>query len=201
MFFRQLHDQTTQALSYVLGDTESSEAAVVDPQSGDAQLVLALLEDAGLVLRYVLRTHTHHGIVTQIPLPARVVGGTLHQSPACESSRLALGNDAIHILATPGHTTHCLSFLWHDRLFCGDALAVRECHQEPYAADPEQLWDSVTRVMLRLPGETLLFGAHAVQGRMVSNVHEQRLHNDLFSQPSRDACLTRLMTMRGEAFY
>jgi glyoxylase-like metal-dependent hydrolase (beta-lactamase superfamily II) len=195
-------------LSYVIGNLRTHDAAVIDPQPDDVQLIQALLDDAGLSLHHVLYTHMHDvldagSVKASWPGAPQlsVLGGPLLQSVSRPGSPqcLPFGDGAIHVLPTPGHTSGCLSYLWHDRLFCGDALAVCECHRQPYAVDPARLWDSVTREILRLPGETLLFGAHAAAGRMVSNVHEQRLLNEMFSNASRDACLTWLMTMRGEA--
>ena len=76
------------------------------------------------------------------------------------------------MLATPGHTAGCLSFLWRDRLFCGGLLAVDACPVQPRPARPEALWDSVMREVFTLPAETLLFGGHALRSRTVSNVLE-----------------------------
>jgi hypothetical protein len=56
---------------------------------------------------------------------------------------------------------------------------------------PEALWDSATRQVFTLPGETLLFCGHAAQGRAVSNVLEQRRWHPWLGGTTRDEFLAR----------
>ena len=112
------------------------------------------------------------------------------QLPA-DGELLPFGNEHLRVLATPGHTRHCLSFLWRDRLFCGGLLAVDACPHQPCPADPAALWDSVTRRVFTLADETLLFSGHEQRARAVSTVLEQRRWHPHFAQGSRDAFLAR----------
>jgi glyoxylase-like metal-dependent hydrolase (beta-lactamase superfamily II) len=98
----------------------------------------------------------------------------------------------LRVLATPGHTAGCLSYLWRDRLFCGGVLAVDACPFQPRPALPEALWDSVTRCIFDLPDETLLLAGHAQNARTVSTVHEARLAHPWFARASRDEFLARV---------
>lgn len=96
------------------------------------------------------------------------------------------------MLGAPGHTSGCLSFLWRDRLFCGDLLSVDTCPFQPRPALPEALWNSAMRRVFTLPGETLLFSGHATRGRSVSNVFEQRRWHPWFGGATRDGFLARV---------
>ena len=98
----------------------------------------------------------------------------------------------LRLLATPGHTAGCLSFLWRDRLFCGGLLAVDACPFQPRPAQPEAMWNSVTREVFTLPGETLIFRGHAIRSRSVSNVLEERRWHPWFAGASRDEFLARV---------
>jgi len=135
-----------------------------------------MLDEHRLHLQWVLRTHEHD---SRMPGEAETLQ-TLsapriaHQVPSSNAGLLAFGNEHLRVIATPGHTSGCLSFLWHDRLFCGDLLAVDVCPYQPRPALPEALWDSVTHKVFTLPAETLLISGHAQRARSVSNVLEQR---------------------------
>ena len=118
---------------------------------------------------------------------------------ACETSALMFGNELLRVMSTPGHTEGCVSYLWRDRLFCGDLLTVDACPHQPRPALPEALWDSATRHVFTLPGETLLFYGHAKQGRVVSNVLEQRRWHPWLGNTTRDEFLARVRTPKNEA--
>lgn len=109
------------------------------------------------------------------------------------------GNELLRVMPTPGHTEGCVSYLWRDRLFCGDLLTVDACPHQPRPALPEALWDSATRHVFTLPGENLLFYGHAQQGRVVSNVLEQRRWHPWFGNTTRDEFLARVRSPKIEA--
>lgn len=108
---------------------------------------------------------------------------------------LVFGHEHLRVLATPGHTAGCLSFLWRDRLFCGGLLAVDACPFQPRPALPQALWDSVTQQVFTLPSETLLFCGHTRQSRAVSTVLEQRRWHPWFGAAGRDEFLARVASL------
>ena len=194
MYFRILHDEAGDAMSYLLADLDAGVAVMIDPRSADMATLLAMLDEHRLQLQWVLRTHEH-----DIHLPGeaealQALGAPRieHQVPPVNDGLLAFGNEHLRVIATPGHTPGCLSFLWRDRLFCGDLLAVDACPYQRRPALPESLWNSVTQKVFTLPAETLLFSGHAHRARSVSNVLEQRRWHPWFAGASRDEFLSRL---------
>lgn len=203
MYFRILHDETTGELSYLLADADAREAVLVDPRGRDLPVLQSLLAERELRLRWVLRTHHHDQLMPQEPallarLGAPIVqgdGGTGVQR-AVSGDLLPFGSEIASVLATPGHTTGCLSFVWRDRLFCGGLMAVDACPHQPWPAAPEALWDSVRQQVFTLPDETLLFAGHVPRARAVSTVLEQRRWHPFFAGLSRDEFLTRVSRNR-----
>lgn len=198
-----LYDEPAGALSYLLADADAGEAVLIDPRGQDVAVLLALLAERELQLRWVLRTHQHDRQHPQEPrllarLGAPLVQGTsgAGRHATGEGAVLTFGHEYIRVLATPGHTPDCLSFAWRDRLFCGDLLAVTGCGQQKVPAAPKALWDSVTQKVFTLPDETLLFAAHAEQAHAVSTVLEQRRSHPLFSGLSRDEFLARMADLQ-----
>lgn len=193
MYFRMLPDEVSGAVSYLLADLDAREAVLVDPRAVDLPVLLAMLAEQRLALRWVLRTHEHDG---QLPRRERLVPDALgvpqvvHRVPAAPV--LGFGSERVEVRATPGHTTGCLSFLWRDRLFCGDLLNVDACPFRRRPASPEAMWDSVMQQVFTLPDETLLFAAHALRGRVVGMVHEARRWHPWFGGVGRDEFLARV---------
>ena len=198
MLFRILHDERSGDLTYLLADLDAREAVLVDPRRRDLAVLAAFLAEQDLRLCQLLRTHEHDALFpgefdALVRLGAPIVQGAPRagaQLPA-DGELLPFGNEHLRVLATPGHTRHCLSFLWRDRLFCGGLLAVDACPHQPCPADPAALWDSVTRRVFTLADETLLFSGHEQRARAVSTVLEQRRWHPHFAQGSRDAFLAR----------
>ena len=202
MLFRILHDERSGDLTYLLADLDAREAVLVDPRRRDLAVLAALLAEQDLRLCQVLRTHEHDALFpgefdALVRLGAPIVQGAPRagaQLPA-DGELLPFGNEHLRVLATPGHTRHCLSFLWRDRLFCGGLLAVDACPHQPCPADPAALWDSVTRRVFTLADETLLFSGHEQRARAVSTVLEQRRWHPFFAGLSRDEFLARVAAL------
>ena len=202
MYFRILHDESTGEVSYLLADAEAREAVLVDPRGRDLPLLQSLLAERELRLRWVLRTHQHDTLMPDEPdLLARLGAPVVQGQPApgvqtvAHGDMLAVGNEVIGVLATPGHTASCLSFAWRDRLFCGGLLAVDACPYQPMPASAMALWDSVRQQVFTLPDETLLFAGHGRRARAVSMVMEQRRWHPLFAGLSRDEFLARVAAL------
>jgi sulfur dioxygenase len=198
MYFRQFVSRETSALTYLLADPRNRDAVVIDPQPRQDELILSLLAERELRLTLVLRTHLHQHESSDCDELCRHTGAELVVGALarCDSARrkvkhgdtLVFGDEVLRVLATPGHTPGSVSYLWRDRLFCGDALAIRACVA---ADDPESdlghIYDSVTRQLFLLPDETLVFPGHEVDGRTVSTIAEERQRNPYFAGRSRDA--------------
>lgn len=199
MYFRILHDEATGELTYLLADADACEAVLVDPRGRDLPVLLALLAERNLRLRWVLRTHQHDALMPLEPELLASLGAPLVQGQGGsevyrvgDSDVLLFGHELIRVLATPGHTSGCLSFAWRDRLFCGGLLAVDACPHQPRPAAPEALWDSVKQCVFTLPDETLLFVGQERRVRAVSTVLEQRRWHPFFAGLSRDEFLARV---------
>ena len=199
MYFRILHDPASGELSYLLADLDAREAVLVDPRGADLPVLLALLAERELRLRWVLRTHHHDHLHPQEPVWLARLGAPLVQGQAGAGARLGVDGDAlpfgselVRVLATPGHTGFCLSYAWRDRLFCGGLLAVEACPHQPRPAAAPALWDSVTARVFTLPDETLLFASQVGSGRAVSTVLEQRRWHPFFAGRSRDEFLAQV---------
>jgi glyoxylase-like metal-dependent hydrolase (beta-lactamase superfamily II) len=205
MYFRILHDEAGGELSYLLADTVTREAVLIDPNGRDVPLLSALLAERELRLRWVLRTHQHDHLKPQeskllAGLGAPMAQGALQAGAhfAADGDVLDFGHELIRVMATPGHTEACLSFAWRDRVFCGGLLAVEACREQPTPAAPEDLWDSVTQRIFTLPDETLLFSGHDRRARTVTTVMEQRRWHPLFAGVSRDEYLARVADLAAQ---
>lgn len=213
MYFHPLQSTDSSQIGYLLADLDEQEAVVIDPPPRQSELILALLTERSLRLCHVMRTHVHQMDAADCsPLcdrtSAQLVVGEAAVMPAqCQvdtlrakhGTRLVFGNEVVRVLSTPGHTPGCLSYLWRDRLLCGDAFDVDSCGAGGSEADPGMLFDTLTRRLFTLPEQTLVFPAHPIKGRHVATLGELRARYAPRLQQSRDGFITDMIQRRKRA--
>lgn len=205
MVFRQIRNAPTGAYSYVLGDRNNRSGVVLDPVEESQDVLLALLDDLALDLRLILLTHAHSTVVrSAVSLRSRT-GGTIIAGLDCKypeadlrvahGTHLTFGDEAVHVIGTPGNTRCSLCYRWRDRLFTGNTLLIGSCGNTSVPCeDPGSLFDSVTDRLFALSPETLIYPGWNANGRTVSTISEEKTSHPCFSNRSRDSFVT-LMSM------
>jgi len=182
MLFRQVIHEDLGCASYLVGDTASGVAAVVDPQWDiDPYLHLARLH--GVRIEHVLETHNHADHVSGHGRLARATGATIHvhelagaeypHEPFSDGWSLGLGEGAtIEAIHTPGHRPEHTSFLLRDAkrgddpwaALTGDCLFVGDVARPDLAVEPRagaaEIFRSLHERLLTLPEETEVWPGH-----------------------------------------
>lgn len=204
MYFRILEEEQTGLVSYFLADLDACEAVMIDPRLPDVYLIQAMLAEHRLKLRAVVMTHSHAADdgerdALTAALSTALSTPVLQGEQLLDGALIDFGGEHVRVLATAGHTRHCRSFLWRDRLFCGGVLSAQACPHGPAVQQPQAMWDSVMRKVFTLQPETLLFSAHAGATGAVSNVMTQRRHHPWFGGRSRDEFLSCIAGLTSNA--
>ena len=200
--FRQISDTKSCSFAYLLADMDKREAVLIDPVNEQTTLYLALLDELQVRLSYILLTHVHASPTAvaeklRSSSGARLAAGT--QSGLNgeglflrDGEHIVFGDELLRAWSTPGHTRACISYLWRDRVFSGDALLIGDCGATDAAdSDAGMLFDSLTRRLLTLPDETLVYPAHDFCGRRVSCIGEARENNPKLTGITRDEFILR----------
>ena len=195
MIFRQLFDQDTWTYTYLIGDPETGEAALVDPVLEQVERDLKLVRELGLTLKFCLETHVHADHITGtgqlrertgclgvVPSGAKVVCGDRGLD---HGETLRLGSISIQGIQTLGHTDSHMSYLVAgERVLTGDALFIRGCGRtDLQSGDPGLLYDHVTQRLLSLPESTWVYPGHDYRGHQVSTIGEEKRFNPRFIDP------------------
>ncbi len=197
MIFEQLFDEDSCTYTYLLADGATREAVLIDPVLERVDEYLALLEKRGLTLAYALDTHVHADHVTGAGALRRRTGCntglSVHAGVGCadlmlrEGAIIHVGDIAIRVLETPGHTPTCLSYVVDGNVFTGDALLIGKCGRTDFqGGDAGQLYDSITGKLFALPDDTIVWPGHDYEGRTRSTIGEEKRNNPRL-QLDRDA--------------
>lgn len=199
---------------YAVGDREAGEALLVDP-AYDVDGLLDLLEADGMKCSGVLATHYHpdhvggqmmgfdiEGIsrlLERVSAPVHVqaaevsyvehvtgVGGD-HLVAHDSGARVRVGAVEIELIHTPGHTPGSQCFLVEDRLIAGDTLFLEGCGRTDLpGSDPEQMYESLTSRLARVPDEAVLYPGHRYSLESSATMGVTRERNAVFRIPGRD---------------
>lgn len=197
MLFKQLLDQESYTLTYLIACPISKEAVFIDPVNTQMAVYLDLLKQHDLTLKYSLETHVHADHFTASGQLRQQLGAKTAVSLLCGARSADIQiqdgdvfkfaeNEIIKVITTPGHTAGSVSFLWHDRIFTGDALFIDGCGRTDFqGGDPGVLYDSITQRVFTLADETLIYPGHDYKGRWVSSVIQERTSNARFAGKNR----------------
>ena len=177
---------------YLVTHVPSRELAVVDPGDDADSIIRAVLE-SGARLRHILLTHAHHdhvgavaalcrrfGLVCDIhkddarllrhaPMYALLFAHKQIEAPTPlrlfqDQPDLQLGERSIQVIHTPGHTFGSVCYDFGGFVFTGDTL-LYQCvgRTDLPGSDAKTLAASVSRLVDRLPGDTVIFPGHGRQ--------------------------------------
>lgn len=173
---------------YVIEDTQSKRAAVVDP-AWEPTEILDLVKQRGLTITDILLTHSHHDHINAVDNILHEYDAEMHLTHAEAEhwgqagthpnlhhggDHINLGNTDIELLHTPGHTPGSACYKVQDQLITGDTMFVFGCGRCDMAGgDPNQMFDTLNRIKNELPATTQILPGHNYAVKESVSLQEQ----------------------------
>lgn len=187
--------------SYLLFCPDSRRGLAVDP-SLEPQRLLDAIEKHAVRLDWLVNTHGHRDHVAGNGLILQATGATLAAHPQAgprpdralaEGDRLMVGEVAVEILQTPGHTPADITLHAPGALLTGDTLFVTKVGRaDMQGSDPAALYASLRR-LAAFPGDTLVFPGHDYGPRPWSTIAYELQHNPYLRCSDLDSFLALRM--------
>ena len=192
LIFKQLFERESCTYTYLIADSKTKEAAIIDAVDIMIERDTALLKELELDLKFIIETHIHADHITSAcPLKkfypeARIVMGMENvDAEACsdimasEGHILNIGKYEITAIETPGHTLGCMSYLVENKVLTGDALFIRSTGRCDFqGGSAESLYESIQK-LYKLPDSTEVYPAHDYNGLSVSTIGEEKKFNSM----------------------
>ena len=191
---------------YAFGDRETGDAVLVDPAYRPAELI-DLVEADGMHVSAVFATHYHAdhvggnlggrteiaGIVDlleRVDVPIHVQAdevewvtkrtGVGQDSLVAHDAGdvVAVGDFAVSLIHTPGHTPGSQCLLVNGRLISGDTLFLDGCGRTDLpGSDPQEMYRTLTQRLADVSDDTVLFPGHLYSADPSAPMGDVRQHN------------------------
>ncbi|MFN8158859.1 MAG: MBL fold metallo-hydrolase [Candidatus Nanopelagicales bacterium] len=201
MYFAQHYLDCLSHASYLVGDTTTGQAVVVDPRR-DISEYLADAQEHGLSIVGVINTHFHADFLAGHLELAAATGAWIGYGqvaeklaeyeirPLHDGERIELGDVVLQIMETPGHTPESISVLVFEHaddevaygVLTGDALFIGDVGRPDLLASigvtadelGKQLYDSIQHKLMGLPDAVRVFPAHGAGSACGKNLSTER---------------------------
>jgi glyoxylase-like metal-dependent hydrolase (beta-lactamase superfamily II)/rhodanese-related sulfurtransferase len=193
--------------AYLIEDSGTREAALIDPRADRVAAYLRELEERGLRLRFVIETHTHADHLSGAAELRARTGAEILLSERAKSEvatrrlrdgdRLTLGSHTIEVIASPGHTDDSVSLLVNGAILTGDALLIGGAGRTDFQnGSPEALYETLHRRFALLSGDLVVYPGHDYAGRTHSSLAQERQTNPLLQMADRNSFVSALRAGR-----
>lgn len=195
MYVEQLYTGCLAEAAYYI--ESNGEAAIIDPIR-ETSPYLALAEERGAKIKYVLETHFHADFVSGHIDLAKKTGATIIFGPNAnplydahiteDGDVLYVGDVKIKVLHTPGHTMESTTYLLIDErdknhaIFTGDTLFIGDVGRPDLAVKSDlterdlagHLYDSLHNKIMTLEDDIIVYPAHGAGSQCGKNMSDEK---------------------------
>lgn len=186
MIFFQVPVGSMENFSYIIGDEETRQGAVVDP-GFDTEKILEIAVQNRLKIKYLIDTHEHMdhtsgnrdlALKTGSKIVAHEYAQITKDISVKDGEELKLGETSIKVIHTPGHTPGSICLLVDRKLLTGDTLFVGECGRVDLpGGSAEDLYSSLFNKILNLDDDIEVYPGHNYGAEPSSTIGSERKHN------------------------
>lgn len=182
MIFKQIESGGDRNYAYLITSEIAGEAALIDP-SPDAEVVIKVLNEMDVVIKYVINTHSHFDHSGGNDKFKKNKNGkpvafiNCSKDTAVKSEKVInLGELKLELIPTPGHTPDSICIKVDNKLITGDTLFVGKVGGTYDQKDAKIEFESLKKIM-QLPPDTEIWPGHNYGVRPNSTINYELNEN------------------------
>jgi len=205
MFIKQLQVGHMAVFAYLVGDTVTGDALVIDP-ADNAQEIIAVAKQNKLQINYIINTHGHVDhiggnaemqkltgakiivheddaiMLTSTPAMMLKMFGAKQSPPADilvkDGMIISAGNIELKVIHTPGHSPGGICLYTLGYIFTGDTLFVEAVGRTDLPGGSWQImYNSIQTKLFTLPDDTKVMPGHNYGRTLTSTIGYEKKHN------------------------
>ena len=205
MFIKQLQVGHMAVFAYLVGDTVTGDALVIDP-ADNAQEIIAVAKQNKLQINYIINTHGHVDhiggnaemqkltgakiivheddaiMLTSTPAMMLKMFGAKQSPPADilvkDGMIISTGNIELKVIHTPGHSPGGICLYTPGYVFTGDTLFVEAVGRTDLPGGSWQImYNSIQTKLFTLPDDTKVMPGHNYGRTPTSTIGHEKKHN------------------------
>ena len=192
MIFEQIPVGHMQNFSYIIGDEETKEAAIVDP-GWEIEKILLIAKKHGLNVKHILITHSHYDHMQQVLdiFNATNAAVYVHKGDSeeiknkgiekiktvDEGDEINIGKIKIKVLHTPGHPPGSVCYLADKKLITGDTLFVENIGRTDLPGGSARIMAQSLKRLKKLDEKIEVYPGHDYGSMKHSTIGHEKRHN------------------------
>jgi hydroxyacylglutathione hydrolase len=205
MFLKQMQVGNMAVFAYLLGDTSTREALVIDP-AANIDGIIAQADQNKVKIQYIVNTHGHVDhiagnldmknktgakiiihesdaeMLTSTPAMILKMFGAKQSPTADRTVRdgdiISVGGISLKVLHTPGHSPGSMSLYTEGYVFTGDTLFVGGVGRTDLPGGSGQVMArSIQQKLCTLPDDTTVMPGHNYGGAPTSTIGREKTSN------------------------
>ena len=205
MFIKQLQVGHMAVFAYLVGDTVTGDALVIDP-ADNTQEIIAVAKQNKLQINYIINTHGHVDhiggnaemqkltgakiivheddaiMLTSTPAMMLKMFGAKQSPPADilvkDGMVISAGNIELKVIHTPGHSPGGICLYTPGYVFTGDTLFVEAVGRTDLPGGSWQImYNSIQTKLFTLPDDTKVMPGHNYGRTPTSTIGHEKKHN------------------------
>ena len=205
MFIKQLQVGNMAVFAYLVGDTVTGDALVIDP-ADNAKEIISVAKENKLQINYIINTHGHVDhmggnaemqkltgakiivheddafMLTSTPAVMLKMFGAKQSPPADilvkDNAIISTGNIELKVIHTPGHSPGGICLYTPGYVFTGDTLFVEAVGRTDLPGGSWQImYNSIQTRLFTLPDDTKVMPGHNYGRTPTSTIAHEKKHN------------------------
>ena len=190
-----------QNFSYIVEDTSTHEAIVIDP-SWDLEKLTKTIDEQNLKIKYIVNTHWHDDHTRGNEKLSKQLGVKIIQHEASQlkndltvsdGDSIEFGSSFLMVYHTPGHSKDSICLLGGGKIFTGDTLFVGYCGRiDLPGGSAKELYHSLFDVIANFTDGLVLYPGHDYGSSSTSTIGKEKQTNPVMQRISEAEFIERM---------